>query len=154
MAGGPHEPNRCHGEARSDIPRVWIRVDAPQGLGHVTPTQTYPVGAAPEGLHLQDNPDWPTHGPPRISTAGGRCNSRSPGLTGCRVGITTNLFERRAHWEGKYPAMKEWQERGPYPTKTEAQKAENRFADVLGCASAPGGTGPEVATWWLYYFEY
>lgn len=71
----------------------------------------------------------------------------------CRVGITTDRAKREAYWRGQHPSLCNWKIENEYETKTEAQAEENRIAKERGCKSAPGG-GPEIATWYVYSFEY
>ena len=73
----------------------------------------------------------------------------------CRVGMTTNLVERRAFWESQYPrTLKNWQVVYTCYTKSDAQFHENRLALAYSCEAAAGGVGPENATWYIYYFEH
>lgn len=73
----------------------------------------------------------------------------------CRIGITTDLVERQQYWMSQYPfTFRNWQVTGPYFTRTAAQEQENAEAFRLGCTAHPGGAGPEVAYWYVYYFEY
>ena len=75
----------------------------------------------------------------------------------CRVGITTDLKTRKAHWETACKNLRNWQKsKAPFNTKEEAQAAENSLAKKHGCDSAPGGDDPDDpnAKWWLYFFEH
>ena len=72
----------------------------------------------------------------------------------CRIGITTDPDERRRYWQTQHPFLRNWQIIGMHFTKTAAQRQENTEAARRGCVSAPGGAGPEAATWHVYYFEY
>ena len=72
----------------------------------------------------------------------------------CRVGITTDPETRRQAWARAYPSLRNWQTLGTYRTKSAAQAAETQTAQRYGCAAAPGGAGPEYATWYVYYFEH
>ena len=73
----------------------------------------------------------------------------------CRVGITTDLIERRAYWESHYPlTFRNWQVVDTRYTKSDAQYQEDRLAQLWNCESHPGGAGPEYATWHVYYFEH
>ncbi len=73
----------------------------------------------------------------------------------CRVGITMDLIERRAYWESQYPrTFRNWQVVDTCFSKSEAQSQETRIAKAWGCDAHPGGTGPEFATWYVYYFEH
>ena len=72
----------------------------------------------------------------------------------CRVGMTTNPGERKRHWEGEYPTLRNWTILGRYKTKSEAQRAETTLAQQHGCVSAPGGSGDENDNWVVYKFDY
>ena len=72
----------------------------------------------------------------------------------CRVGITTDMEARRRYWESQHPTLQDWQVISLHSTKTAAQGAENRAATRHGCESGEGGDGPEVATWYVYFFTY
>ena len=47
-----------------------------------------------------------------------------------------------------------WEILATAPSKSEAQRLENRFADEYGCTASPGGHGCEHALWYVYWFEY
>ena len=72
----------------------------------------------------------------------------------CRVGITTDPTRRRDEWSVAYPGLRNWIILSTHTTKTAAQEAENRARVTYGCAGAPGGAGPERATWHVYKFDY
>ena len=72
----------------------------------------------------------------------------------CRVGMTTNPGERKRHWEGECPTLRNWTILGRYSTKSEAQQAETMFAQQHGCVSAAGGGGNENDDWVVYKFDY
>ena len=72
----------------------------------------------------------------------------------CRVGITTNLKERRAHWEGEHPSLRSWKTLLRTSSKTVAQAKETVYAGANGCEHGPGGGGPQSATWYVYHFIY
>ena len=72
----------------------------------------------------------------------------------CRVGMTTNLDNRLAYWERQVHGMDNIQYWGPFDTKTEAQKVETNIAEQYYCVHHGGGSGPENADWYVYYFEY
>lgn len=72
----------------------------------------------------------------------------------CRVGITTNPERRKQEWISEYPNLTGWTILGSYSSKSAAQDRENREAASRGCVSSPGGSGPEYATWYVYYFRY
>ena len=72
----------------------------------------------------------------------------------CRVGMTTDPETRLASWRSEYPTLRNWRILHRVNSKTEAQRLENLEAQRLGCVAHPGGEGPEVAVWHVYYFEY
>ena len=72
----------------------------------------------------------------------------------CRVGITTDPDRRRREWELEYPNLRDWQVIGTHLSKTAAQAQETVEAARRGCAASAGGDGPEVATWYVYYFDH
>ena len=72
----------------------------------------------------------------------------------CRVGITTNPDRRKAEWKLEHPSLRNWRIEKTYSCKSDAQAEENRLAAARGCKSAPGGGGLEIATWYVYSFEY
>ena len=72
----------------------------------------------------------------------------------CRVGMTTELEERKKHWERLHPTLANWRVLSQHNSKTAAQEAETEAAQRLGCVSSPGGDGPEYARWSVYYFTY
>jgi hypothetical protein len=71
----------------------------------------------------------------------------------CRVGITTNVEARRAHWLRQHPNMRNWQILASYYTQSEAQAHETRAAREYGCAAEPGGPNI-IGIWHVYYFEH
>ena len=73
----------------------------------------------------------------------------------CRIGMTTDLIARRAHWESQYPSsFRNWQVLEEHYTKSTAQARETQLAEHYGCEYHPGGAGPENVTWHVYYFEH
>ena len=74
----------------------------------------------------------------------------------CRIGITTDLIARRAHWESQYSgSFRNWQVLEEHYSKSAAQARETQLAKKhYGCEFNPGGEGPENATWHVYYFEH
>lgn len=73
---------------------------------------------------------------------------------GCRIGMTTDVEERKTYWQSQHPNLYNWQILGTYSSKTEAQRAETSFANQHGCVSHPGGDGSEYDTWYVYKFNY
>ena len=72
----------------------------------------------------------------------------------CRIGMTTNVDDRKRYWESQHSNLYSWKILGIYQTKTAAQNAENKFANSHGCISHPGGDGNEYDTWYVYKFNY
>ena len=74
----------------------------------------------------------------------------------CRVGITTNLTERKAYWRREQPSMYGFEVLDKYSSRQEAEAAEKQFADRFGCRHNPGGASPNEygATWYVYLFYY
>lgn len=72
----------------------------------------------------------------------------------CRIGITRTPERRKKEWQEEHSDLQEWKILGVHPTKSAAQAQETAEAKRLGCVSSPGGSGPEVATWHVYYFRY
>lgn len=74
----------------------------------------------------------------------------------CRIGITTDLKERKVRWKTDEPTMDKWKVLETYDTKDEAQKAETRLAKKYKCVAHQGGRDPDdpKAKWYVYYFEY
>ena len=72
----------------------------------------------------------------------------------CRVGMTTDVEERKRYWQSQEPNLKNWKILGTYNTKRAAQKAEKQFAQRYGCDAHPGGGGGQYATWYVYKFNY
>ncbi len=76
---------------------------------------------------------------------------------GCRVGITTDLYARKAHWESVYAEVTDWQVlAGPFNTKAEAQAEESRLVVHYGCEAHPGGDDADFAgaPWYVYGFNH
>lgn len=61
----------------------------------------------------------------------------------CRVGITTDLEERKAYWMRQHPNLYDWRIEGKYSTKWQVQAGEDRIARERGCNAHPGGAGSE-----------
>lgn len=73
----------------------------------------------------------------------------------CRIGMTTDLIERRKFWESQYPlSFQNWHVLHTCYSKSEAQHMEKVLAGRYGCGQKQGGQGPENATWYVYYFEH
>ena len=72
----------------------------------------------------------------------------------CRIGMTTNLEDRKKHWEGKCKNLRDWQILETHNSKKNAQAAEIRLAKQKGCDYHPGGSGPDYAIWYVYGFNF
>ena len=74
---------------------------------------------------------------------------------GCRVGITTNIEERKKYWKMVHPTLKAWSFKGPFSREV-AQAYEIKIKEKFQCDGGPGGTNPYDKTddWFVYYFEY
>lgn len=75
---------------------------------------------------------------------------------GCRIGITTNLKERKNYWKEKYKYrnFRNWRIVRTFRTKTNAQNWENEEKKRTGCVAYSGGAGPEKATYYGYKFNF
>ena len=71
----------------------------------------------------------------------------------CRVGMTTDLAERKRYWQSIYPTLRDWGSEGPY-TKSRAQSRENQLAAAWGCDAHPGGSGSDYIDWHVYWFNF
>lgn len=74
----------------------------------------------------------------------------------CRVGITTNLAERKAEWERRHPTLHNWHVLKVFGSREQAQAFEKQAAERENCACGEGGREPDSpgAAWCVYYFEY
>lgn len=72
----------------------------------------------------------------------------------CRIGITMDPERRKKEWKQKYPTLRDWTILGVHKIKSAAQTQSTAEAKRLGCAYNPSGAGPEVATWYVYYFQH
>ena len=72
----------------------------------------------------------------------------------CQVGITTDPERRKKEWQAQRPTLRNWMVLAEYNNKSAAPARETQEASRRGCNSGVGGTGPEYATWHVYYFEY
>lgn len=75
---------------------------------------------------------------------------------GCRIGITTDLATRKAHWELVYRGMQNWQVLAGPLSKAQAQAEETRLAGQYGCEAHAGGDDPDVPglSWYVYGFNH
>lgn len=71
----------------------------------------------------------------------------------CQVGMTTDPDRRRREWE-RIRHVSNWRIVDKAYSKSDAQDKENYWAGWLSGTSGEGGDGPEVATWYIYAFEY
>lgn len=72
----------------------------------------------------------------------------------CRVGITMNPERRKKEWEKDYPNLRSWEIVEKCGSKSAAQARETAEAKRRNCDFGSGGSGPEFATWYVYYFWY
>ena len=72
----------------------------------------------------------------------------------CRVGMTTNLETRKKYWESKVVGLTNWKILKTARSKAKAQELETEYGEKYGCNYHIGGDGPEIATWYVYYFKY
>ena len=74
----------------------------------------------------------------------------------CRIGITTNLQARKAHWQSVHPTLNSWQILGGPTSKSDAQAIETKLAKQYNCEAYPGGDDPDDGSnqWYVYGFNY
>ncbi len=73
----------------------------------------------------------------------------------CRIGITTNLEERKQYWQNKCDGFANWQVLAGPLSKEEAQEKETELAQKYGCEAYPGGDDPDIDEgWYVYYFTF
>ena len=72
----------------------------------------------------------------------------------CRIGITTDPIRRRREWERRHPTLHNWQIYETYGSKSRAQADVIALARLYGCDFGIGGGGLEIATWYVYGFDY
>lgn len=72
----------------------------------------------------------------------------------CRVGMTTNLEERKQHWKGEYPNLSGWEVIKGGLSYSAALKLESEHAKAHGCVSYPGGEDNGKSNWSVYKFNY
>ena len=74
---------------------------------------------------------------------------------GCRIGITTDLEQRKKDWESKYEGFSDWQKLAGPLSRKEAQEKETELAEKYGCEASPGGDYPDSGDeWYVYYFKF
>ena len=72
----------------------------------------------------------------------------------CRIGMTTNPGERRRHWEGRHPTLRDWQILQRNLTYSQALREEERLAKQYGCHQAGGGQYVAGVNYVIYRFDY
>lgn len=72
----------------------------------------------------------------------------------CQVGMTTNPEERKKQWKSKYKSLTNWEILYKCSSKSDAQDKEIKVAKARRCDYGPGGSGPDYATWYVYYFTH
>lgn len=74
---------------------------------------------------------------------------------GCRIGITTNLEERKQFWQSKYDGFDNWEVLVGPLSKEEAQKKETELAQARSCEAHAGGDDSDTNEgWYVYYFTF
>lgn len=73
---------------------------------------------------------------------------------GCRVGMTTDLKERKEYWEGQYPSLSNWQVHAKGLSYNDAQDLENKLAAEGNCDSQAGGGFVSGNVWAVYSFDF
>lgn len=73
----------------------------------------------------------------------------------CRIGITTDLASRKAHWESVHPTLRDWQIMAGPTNRANAQALETQLAREHNCEAHPGGDEPDnaLAQWYVYGFN-
>ena len=71
-----------------------------------------------------------------------------------RVGITTNLEERKKYWKRKYPNLQDWRAIDNGLSRLDAQKKEDEYAERHGCESHHGGPKISGKKYSVYRFNY
>ena len=64
----------------------------------------------------------------------------------CRIGITTDLDERKRFWKGRHRNFHNWEILSAHRSKSAAQAAETKLAEKHDCKAHEGGAGLEKAT--------
>lgn len=72
----------------------------------------------------------------------------------CRIGITTDLEERKQHWQSSCRGFRNWTVIQCGLTKSAADAMEKRLADEQGCEAHPGGADNGQSNWCVYRFEH
>ena len=71
----------------------------------------------------------------------------------CRVGITTDLGERRTYWENRVVGLTNWRILKSFRSREAAQQYENEYAARYGCHAYHGGADAP-GMWHVYRFDY
>ncbi|MDE0151701.1 MAG: hypothetical protein OXK80_04290 [Bdellovibrionales bacterium] len=76
----------------------------------------------------------------------------------CRIGITTDLENRKKTWQRIYEkegkTIKNWTVLSKHYSKSSAQEAEKREAKLQNCKAHPGGRKSRKTIWYLYKIEH
>ena len=77
----------------------------------------------------------------------------------CRVGITTNLEQRKKEWKSRVIGLKNWRRRGYFWNKKDAQAKKDRLVQKCSergriCYGHAGGGSPYKKGWTVYSFDY
>ena len=70
-----------------------------------------------------------------------------------RVGMTTDLQERRDYWENRHSSLSNWRVVSRGLTYEQAQKKEEYY-ETLGYTRGAGGQYVPGDVWSVYTFEY
>ncbi|MYE07767.1 MAG: hypothetical protein F4X95_03340 [Oligoflexia bacterium] len=70
-----------------------------------------------------------------------------------RVGITTDLYERKSYWQNQYPSLHNWTVVSRGLTYEQAQQKEEYY-EMLGYIRGAGGQYVSGYVWSIYTFEY
>jgi hypothetical protein len=70
-----------------------------------------------------------------------------------KVGITTNLDEKKRFWKGKVLGFRDWQVLKVYENMAAAQDFQNWYADKMDCETSPADPD-KPGDWYVYRFDY
>lgn len=71
----------------------------------------------------------------------------------CRVGMTTDLEQRKAYWESRVVGLTNWQRLATFSTYDGALDYETKYARLHGCKASEGGPR-KPGPWHVYRFDY
>ena len=70
-----------------------------------------------------------------------------------RVGMTTDLYERKSYWQSQHPSLHNWTVVIRGLTYEQAQQKEEYYG-ILGYIREAGGQHVSGHVWSVYTFEY